>query len=158
MLRRDGEPQGVPLVSTEFNESHAAVSPDGRWIAYQSNRSGRFEIYVERFPEPGQLERVSTSGGSGPRWSTDGRELFYISQDGRQLFAVPVATGPAFNAGTPTVLFEGDYLPVLGGDWPYDVGPDGHFFMIKRPSRPDEGPAIVVVENRFEELRRLVGP
>jgi serine/threonine-protein kinase len=77
----EGEPKADPLIQTEFSEDHGAISPDGRWIAYDSNLSGPFEIYVQRFPELGDRQRISTGGGRNPLRSPDGRELFYLSLD-----------------------------------------------------------------------------
>ena len=81
------------LVKSEFYNDFAAVSPNGRWMAYQSNVSGTVEIYVERYPELGNRQQISTGGGRLPLWSRDGRELFFSSLDGRQMFAVPVQPG-----------------------------------------------------------------
>ena len=94
------------LVKSEFCNDFAAVSPDGRWMAYHSNVSGRDEIYVERYPELGNRQQISTGGGRLPLWSRDGRELFFSSLDGRQMLAVPVQSGTTLVAGRPQVLFE----------------------------------------------------
>src|SRR5262249_25337741 len=84
-----GDRKPFPVVQTNFDERDAQFAPDGKWIAYQSHESGRFEIYVQSFPGPGGKERISTNGGTQVRWSYDGKELFYISADGR-LMAVPI--------------------------------------------------------------------
>src|SRR5207244_3241821 len=96
------------FLHTAANESNSALSPDGRWIAYQSDRSGRDEIYVQPFPGPGAEELVSTEGGHNPRWSRSGRELFY--RDGDKMLAVAITTQPAFEASKPHVLFERPYF------------------------------------------------
>ena len=88
----------------------AAVSPDGRWMAYQSNVSGRAEIYVERYPQLGSRQLISTDGGHLPLWSRDGRELFFHSLDGRHMLAVAVQPGTTLDAGRPQVLFEAAML------------------------------------------------
>ncbi len=103
------------LVKSEFCNAVAAVSPDGRWMAYRSNVSGRDEIYVERYPELGNRQQISTGGGRIPLWSRDGRELFFGSLDGRQMLAVPVQSGTTLVAGRPQVLFEFAMLPTAGG-------------------------------------------
>ncbi|MFP5379462.1 MAG: TolB family protein, partial [Vicinamibacteria bacterium] len=104
-----GEPFAV--VRTPFDERDAQFSPDARWIAYQSNESGRAEIYVQPFNRPGSRERVSTDGGVQARWRADGRELFYLTLDG-VLTAVPMtAEGDALKPGVPQTLFA---LPVGG--------------------------------------------
>ena len=146
------------LIGTQFRERNAELSPDGRWMAYQSNASGQDEIYVRPFPavDEGQW-MISTSGGTHPLWAPDGRELFYLS--GAALMAVPIQTDPSFTpGGTPEVLFEGDYA--AGGGRSYDVAPDGQrFLMIKAGDPSDESssaPELIIVENWFEELKRLV--
>jgi serine/threonine-protein kinase len=145
------------LLAQPFNESNADISPDGRWLAYQSNETGRNEIYVRPFPNvSGSRTQVSTDGGTRAAWSRDGRELFYIWQDA--MMVVPVQTTPGFKAGTPQALFKGDYLAPQTGRT-FDVSPDGkRFLMIK--AAPEAGaPAqtsIVVVQNWLEELKRRV--
>jgi Tol biopolymer transport system component len=97
---------------TRFNENDAMVSPDGKWVAYRSDESGRFEVYVQSFPTPGSKYRVSTRGcgdyGDGflLRWRGDGKELVYISGDGLIVMAVPIETDPRFHAGSEKVLFK----------------------------------------------------
>lgn len=157
VLSMDGDRTAELLIQTEFHEYMAVISPDGGWIAYQAEPSGRFEIYVERFPDLGGRRQISTNGGKQPLWSSDGQQLFYRDISGRQLFAVPVETQPAFTVGNAEQLFEGPYLNVAG--WrTYDVAPDGERFAIVRSSATDaEGQAeLIVVQNWFEELRQLV--
>ena len=146
------------LIDDEFITAAPAISPDGRWMAYDSTLSGQTEIYVQRFPELGDRRLISTSGGRIPRWSPDGTELFYVSLYGRRMFAVPIVTQPAFRAGVPEVLFEGAYLAPAGTNRPYDLTPNGdRFVMIKTGSTSDgDAPQIVLVQNWFEELTRLV--
>ena len=96
--------QARPLVATPFNEAQGALSPDGRWVAYASDESGAFEVYVQSFPGGGSKRPVSSGGGAEPRWRADGRELFYVSAD-RRLMAVPTTIGPEFEAGKPDALF-----------------------------------------------------
>jgi Tol biopolymer transport system component len=150
-------PRGVtPLIETRANELNATISPDGRWVAYQSDESGVPEVYVRPFPDVnGGRWQVSPSGGRTPQWRRDGRELFYVASD-NAVMAVSIDSGPAFASGTPQRLFRGNYF--LGGansiGRTYDVSPDGRrFLMIK----PDAGssPAIAVVQHWFEELNRL---
>jgi hypothetical protein len=147
------------LVKSEFCNLFSAISPNGRWMAYETNLSGRVEIYIERYPELGGRQQISTSGGRRPLWSRDGRELFFSSLDGRQMFAVPVQSGATLVAGRPQVLFEGDMLTPAGGVRPYDIAPDGRFIVI-RPAEEETGtataPSLVLVQNWFEELKRRV--
>jgi eukaryotic-like serine/threonine-protein kinase len=147
------------LLKNAFNNALATVSPDGRWIAYHSNISGRYEIYVERYPELGARQLISTGGGRLPLWSRDGRELFFASPDGRQMSAVAVQSATTLVAGRPQVLFELAMLVQAGGNRPYDIGPDGRFAIIRNAQGDtDSAPAsnLIVVQNWFEELKRLV--
>jgi Tol biopolymer transport system component len=146
------------LLKSEFSYDYAAVSPNGRWMAYHSNVSGRQEIYVERYPELGSRQQISTGGGQRHLWSRDGRELFFGSLDGQQMFAVAVQPGTTLVAGRPQVLFElGILVPTVGRS--YDIAPDGRFLIIRSGQAEAGGgtaPQIVVVQNWFEELKRLV--
>jgi Tol biopolymer transport system component len=159
-LALDGTRRVTPLLQTKFDELNGIVSPDGRWLAYESNSSGSFEIYVQPFPNVGGGQRqVSTAGGRQPLWARSGKELFYVGGNGA-LLRVPVeASGATWNAGTPTKLLEGRY--VTGGTLgrTYDVSPDGQRFLMIKASGTDAGappPAIIVVQHWDEELKRLV--
>jgi serine/threonine-protein kinase len=160
VLSMDGGRDAQVLIGTEFIEDGAVVSPDGRWIAYTSWLSGRAEIYVQRFPELGERQQVSTNGGVHPVWSRDGRELFYRSfPDGRQVLAVPIQPGPTLRVGRPEVLFEGPYFLGIGPDRPYHLAPDGRFVMIKVADATTDdapGPDVILVQNWAEELRAKV--
>ena len=144
-------------MQSAFSNAEPVFSPDGRWVAYHSNESGRAggaEVYVKPFPGPGQRWQISTDGGYGAAWSPDGHELFYIR--GRQLMAVDVRTKPTFNAGTPYVLFEGPYVHQSGPD--YDMAPDGErFVMLLRDESgtPLAGREINIVLNWLEGLDYL---
>ena len=116
MLPLTGNRQPRPIVQTRFNEAYPDFSPDGHWLAYASNESGRTEVYVQPYPGPGPRQQVSTDGGTGPAWSRDGRELFYTTTQtvGGQathtrMMAVPVGLRPTFTAGAPRMLFQGKY-------------------------------------------------
>ena len=147
------------LLKGAFCNAFAVVSPDGRWMAYRSSISGRDEIYVERYPELGNRQQISTGGGTVPLWSHDGRELFFGSPNGRQMLAVTMQSGTTLVAGRPQVLFELAMLVQATGNRPYDIAPDGRFLII-RSAQTDIGgdPAsnLIVVLNWFEELKRLV--
>ena len=159
-LALDGTRRVTPLLQTKFDERNGIVSPDGRWLAYESNSSGPFEIYVRPFPNVGGGQwQVSTAGGRQPLWARSGKELFYFGADGA-LLRVPVeASGATWNAGTPMKLLEGRYYTGTGSGRAYDVSPDGQrFLMIKAPGT-DAGaapPALIVVQHWDEELKRLV--
>jgi serine/threonine-protein kinase len=156
-IERESEPQ--MLVQDDFYNDYPSVSSDGRWIAYESDRSGRFEVYVERYPDLGDREQISTEGGRLPLWSQNGREHFFSALDGRRVLAVPVQSGARLVAGRPEVVFEGSYLVATTGFRLCDVAPDGRFVMI---SLDDAGsgavpaPGVVLVQNWFQELERLV--
>ncbi|HJR34889.1 MAG TPA: hypothetical protein VJ817_08085, partial [Gemmatimonadales bacterium] len=136
------------LVATPAIEQEPALSPDGRWLAYQSDASGTNEIYVQAFPEGGQREAVSAGGGVDPAWAADGSELYY--RRGNTILAVPVQTGPRFELkGTPTALFTRPYDFTQTGNW--TMGPGGRFLMIK--ADPTTTTRFQVVFNWFEELR-----
>ena len=145
-----------PFLRTQFDETEPRFSPDGRWLAYTSNESGRFEIYVQPYPGPGGKWQVSTEGGLDPVWNPNGRELFFRSGD--DMMAVDVATQPGFAAGKPRKLFEGKYerapIPVAN----YDVSGDGQRFLMLKPSEQAQAATtqINVVLNWFEELKRRV--
>jgi serine/threonine protein kinase/Tol biopolymer transport system component len=126
-----GDRTPVPFANSSYDESSGQFSPDGRWIAYRSDESGRYEIYVQPFPGPGERRRVSSDGGTEPRWRADGREIFYISPDAKMI-AVPFrSSGPAPGIGTPVTLFQ--TRKVRGGtgnvQQQYDVSPDGRFLI-----------------------------
>jgi serine/threonine-protein kinase len=149
------------LLQTPFDERHAVVSPDGRWLAYESDSSSRFEIYIRPFPNAaGGQWQVSPMGGTRPVWARNGRELFYFSPDGA-LMGVAVKTSyTTWSAGTPTKLLEPRYFTGASniGGMSYDVSPDGRrFLMIKQAGNDQTAapPQIVIVKNWIEELKRL---
>ena len=148
VLTRGGDP--APFVLTAFDEWSPSFSPDGEWLAYVSNESGRNEVYVQPFPGPGAKWPISTDGGTEPVWSPDGRELFY--RRGDQLVAVGVQTKPDFVAATPRLLFEGAY-EVVEGARNYDVAPDGKRFVMVRTDSTDAPQSFYVVSNWFNELK-----
>jgi len=147
-LNGDGKP--IPVSNSDFEELRGQFSPDGNWVAYQSDESGRHEIYIQPFPGPGRKSPVSTGGGSQVRWRRDGQELFYVGLDGR-LMAVPVAlasNGQAPVIGAPGALFT----PPLGGmvqiaDFrpQYMVSPDGQRFLIATFAEGPLSPITVIL-------------
>jgi Tol biopolymer transport system component len=148
--------EAQPFLRTPFTESAPRFSPDGRWLAYVSDESGRFEVYVQPYPGPGGKWQVSTEGGTEPVWNPNGRELFYRSSD--KMMAVDIATQPGFAPGKPRMLFEGHYAPTLATSPNYEVTSDGQRFLMLKPSE-SAGTAptqINVVLNWFEELKRRV--
>ena len=139
----DGDRKPFTVVRTPFSEMWATFSPDGKYIAYQSNESGRAEIYVHEFPEARNKWQVSTGGGMEPHWRGDGRELFYRS--GPRIIAVPVQSGATLTVGTPVVLFQTRFstITVRGR---YRPAPDGQRFIVLGPlGREAEQPPVVVL-------------
>ena len=151
---------GVALLNGPANESNPTVSPDGRWLAYESNESGQLEIYVRPFPNVNTGRwQISTRGGTRARWSRDGRELlFYVGAVARgTLMAVPVESGSAFRAGVPKMLFQGNYPAPNSGRGLYDVSRDGQRFLMIKGEDAEAAPrSLTVVQNWLEELKRLV--
>ena len=145
------------LMKSAFCNEWPAISPDGRWMAYGSNVSGRTEIYIERYPELGNRQQISTGGGRIALWSRDGRELFFGSLDGRQMNAVAVQSGTTLVAGRPQLLFEFAMLAPDASARAYDLLPDGRFVIIR--TQADASGTVsnmIVVQNWTEELKRLV--
>ena len=156
-LGEESEPR--TFLNTRFNEYSPRFSPNGRWLAYVSDESGRPEVYLQPYPGPGGKTQISTDGGSQPVWSREGDELFY--QYGNQFMAVAIDTRGAFSASPPRLLFEGNYAVDGSPDRyrpNYDVMPDGRFVMVKAVGREGEEDLtqINIVLNWFEELKRLV--
>ena len=151
-LAEGASPEAKPrnFLESKFNEGNAQFSPDGHWVAYQSNESGRNEVYVVPYPGPGGKSQVSLGGGIFPQWNRNGRELFF--RNGNKMMAVEVQTSATFHALTPKMLFE---TTNTGG---FDVSPDGRrFLMVKSAAVPQaQQIEMRVVLNWFEELRRRV--
>jgi hypothetical protein len=145
-----------PWIATEFQEGYPQLSPDGRWLAYVSNESGRHEVYVQPYPGPGERITVSTDGGFEPQWSPDGRELFY--RIGARVMAVSFQTSPAFRSSRPVELFEAPYTSgatIAAIATTYDVAPDGEHFLMIEGGEEEVANQLQVVLNWFEELKRL---
>jgi serine/threonine-protein kinase len=150
------------LIQGPLVDRNAEVSPDGQWLAYESNDSGQPQVFVRPFPDVNKSKtQVSTVGGTEPLWARNGEELFYIAPGGA-LTSVPVKRGTTWTPGTPTKLFEAGYFRGgvgTGSDSRmYDVSPDGRrFLMIKQDVSASQPAArIVVVQHWLEELKRLV--
>ncbi len=148
-----------PLIQTSYSENGPAISPDGRWLAYESNESGRPEVYVRPFPAIDQGRwQISTDGGGEPRWARNGRELFFGTGGGgnRAIWSVSVQPGSSFVAGKPAVVAKLPPSPSSA----YDVAPDGRFLFHVPASTATSGeasrPQIVVVQHWFDELKARV--
>jgi serine/threonine-protein kinase len=166
MLKLDGTHAIEPLLQTEADERNAEISPDGRWLAYDSSVSGRVEVYVRPFPNVNAgLFQISTAGGRTPAWATKGGELFFVS--GTRLMAAAVDTSRGFVADSPKVLFDNRSLLLdartfaTGAHRTFDVSDDAQRFLVLKDSTPvavDEtaSAGIIVVQNWHDELRRMV--
>jgi hypothetical protein len=163
VLPLEGDRKPELFLGTPFQENVGAFSPDGRWLAYNSNESGRTEIYVRPFPPGGGKWQVSNEGGNFPYWSRDGRELFYRTDEGLMVASVDSAGG-TFRAGTPRALFKGNFRGGRGGVGfagnvfaDYEVAPDGERFVMFPGGEDEEQaerPHIILVTNWFDDLRR----
>jgi len=153
VLPRGGEPR--VLLSEPFNEQHAELSPDGRFVAYSSDESGRTGIYVASYPGFGGRTAISTDGGVHPRWSRNGRELFY--RQGDALMVAGVDTARSFRAERPRRLFAGPFGGEGRGDH-YDVAPDGRRFAMVKDDEASALRELTVVQGWFEELSRRLPP
>ena len=141
--------------------NNPSISPDGRWLAYQSNEAGRLEIYVQPFPPSGAKYQVSTGGGRDPLWSPDGRQLFYLQTEASgtmQIVSVDAQTQPSFAIRQTTPLPIKGFIGLLGAR-SYDITPDGKYFVVMLPkSQADPAKAppekINITLNWFEELKQ----
>ncbi|MEQ1693515.1 MAG: hypothetical protein ABMA00_19660, partial [Gemmatimonas sp.] len=142
----------VPLVAGDFRERNPSVSPDGRWLLYESDASGVYEAYVRPFPNTSEsLTPVSSGGASQSKWSPNGREIFFVNGKA-ELMSVEVLQGRPFAVGVPRVLFP------LPGITEWDVAPDGSRFIMLRPRDAQQRRRLIVVENFLEELKSKVPP
>ncbi|HYM22159.1 MAG TPA: protein kinase, partial [Vicinamibacterales bacterium] len=153
VLDVDHKGSSMPFVETQFREGAPAFSPDGKWIAYVSDETGRFEIYARPFPGPGEKWPISLEGGNEPVWRRDGKQLFYRAGDA--LMAVDVQTSPAFSAGKPRKLFDKPYERSMAL-WPdYDVSPDNQrLLMVRRENPSPPATHINIVLNWLDELKQ----
>ncbi len=158
VLPTKGDGLARALIKSESNELHPAFSPDGRWLAYATDESGRYEVYVRPYPGPGAVIQVSIDGGWEPIWSPDGGEIYYRPQTGNRVMAVSFlleARSPRI--GKPRLLFEGRYAEGFWYGRKYDIAPDGKRFLMIQESEPPPPPTQYnIVLNWFEELKRLV--
>ena len=153
-MRVDGDKKPTPFVQTSFSEYAARVSPDGKWVAYRSNESGRPEVWIAPFPGPGKRTQVSTDGVAVgyPRWRRDGKELFFLDIRARLMAAAIDLHGPEARVGAVVPLFESRARP--NAVFPYDVTSDGQRFLINM-SLEDKRPAttsITLVTNWMAAL------
>ena len=152
VLPVSGDKKPFPFLKTPFEEREGQFSPDGKWIAYQSNESGRFEIDVQPFPGPGGKFRISSNGGGQPRWNKNGKEIFYLSLDSKMM-AAPVKSSPdgqLLETGTPAALFP---VRIAGGPLTsfyrqqYAVSSDGQRFLVNLESGEGTTSPITLILN-----------
>ncbi|HEX4824450.1 MAG TPA: protein kinase [Candidatus Polarisedimenticolaceae bacterium] len=151
MVPSDGKGTPTPILQSKSAERVGVVSPDGRWIAYSSDESGRLELYVQSFPTAGSKAQVTSAGefGSMKRWTKGGKELMFLGIDGRTVMAADVSIGATFHAGAPHELFK------LRPDWTgWDFTPDGERVLVVAPAGPPQAPAIAIDLNWSAELER----
>jgi eukaryotic-like serine/threonine-protein kinase len=152
LLRPNVDSEAKPLLqSAAFDQGTGVFSPNARFLAYTSNESGRYEVYVQSFPPSENKWSVSSGGGGLPLWSADGKELFYLSLDGK-LMSVDVKTDRAFEIGTPKELFQTDIK--VGPSLPYAVTADGSRFLINAPTEAGDSTPLVVILNWTAKLKQ----
>ena len=154
---KPGEPK--PFVNSAFNEREPVFSSDGRWLAYMSNESGSYEVYVRPFPGPGGKWQISTGGGLYPLWSRDGKELFYRTEDSKIAVVTYTASADSFHADKPQLWSPGQFTERGLGFHNFDLHPDGKRFAVLKAPGTEQAPTVNKVSfifNFFDELRRRV--
>jgi serine/threonine-protein kinase len=149
------------VLETPAGEKWPLLSPDGEWLAYASDATGRFEVFVRPYPAPGRVEPVSGEGGSNPVWRPDGRELFFLAPAGgkRRMMAVDFVPGSPPRIGQPHILFEFDPRDLNFDCTPvrcYEVSPDGRQFYVWQNDAPPPLPPVThinIIENWVEHLK-----
>jgi sugar lactone lactonase YvrE len=156
----DGSSRVVPLVESPFTENRPEISPDGRWLAYSSDSSGQFEIYVSPYPDVATRRWiVSTAGGTDARWARNSRELFFTTPDGALMGMQVKAAGQSWAATAPVKVLNPGYWSRNAFIGPsFDVSPDGKRFLVVTPPKDvADPPELVVVQEWDQELKALLG-
>jgi len=162
VLPMTGDRTPRPFIKSKFHEASARFSPDGKWVAYCTNESGRPEVFVQPWPGPGPKIQISSDGGTDPIFRRDGKELYY--RNGDKMMVVAITTQPTFQASRPQLLWEGSYSHGMSSscgppgttEASYDVTADGQrFLMVKDRDQDAASTRVVVVLNFSEELKRL---
>jgi len=149
-----GDLKPRPVVSTPATEWGARLSPDGHWMAYTSNASGRWEVYVQPFPGPGNPRQISVDGGTEVVWAKNGHEIYF--RNGTRMMFAPVVSTPEVSLGAPTVLFDAPFVMGQPGLPNYDVSTDGRFLMVQPGPEETAARPIHVVVDWFEDLKARV--
>jgi serine/threonine-protein kinase len=147
------------FLNSTYEVTSPVFSPDGRWLAYASNESGNYEVYVRPFPGPGGKWQISTEGGGFPKWSRNGKELFYRAQDSKLMVAAYTASGDSFVAGKPQLWSPGQFVDLGPFYNSFALHPDGkRFAVLKAPGAGETATAhkVTFIFNFFDELRRKV--
>ena len=153
LLPLAGERKPTPFLQSRFTEFHAQFSPDGQWLAFTSDEAGRQDVYVQSLRDPNSRRLVSSAGGGYPRWSTDGRELFYRAADGRLMSAPVRVVGSSLEFGTPTALMRLVTPPAVH-PYPYDVAKDGRILALVPATGSAEDLNLTVLMNWQTALGR----
>jgi Tol biopolymer transport system component len=152
VLPLSGDQKPFAFLTTPFSESQAQLSRDGRWLAYSSNESGRFEVYVQSFPKPAGKWQISTNGGVQPRWRGDGKEIYYLS--GNRVMAVPIVAGVGLDVGSAVPLFADTFSTLTSFNYEYDVTADGQRFIVSTPLTEARNTPLTVVVNWTARLKK----
>lgn len=156
----DGSAPPRPMLQTPTNENNPDISPDGKWIAYQSNESGQYEIYIQDYPGFTGKWQVSESGGNQVRWSPDGKTVYF--RHGVQMLKAVITPKPTMKISNPEVVIESDAVVLASEARNYDIGPDGEQFLVLKPiesgAKSTLNRELFIVENWFEEIKRLAPP
>jgi len=152
LMPLSGDRQPKPLFQSQaFDQGAATFSPNGRFIAYTSNESGRWEVYLQSFPPSADKLMVSSTGGALPLWRDDGKELFYLTEDGR-VMSVEIKSSAKLESSVPQQLFQTRIK--LADDYPYAINPDGSRFLINVPAETNDTAPMIVVLNWTAGLKR----
>jgi serine/threonine-protein kinase len=147
-----GDTTFVPLVATPASETGPQLSPDGKWLAYASDESGTFEIYVRPFPNVSSARwQISTSGGTSPLWAHSGKELFFRTKQG-DVASVPVSTTSGFSVGTPRALFSAKPFRFSPQALTYNISPDDKRFLMMRETATGEAGQLIVSEHWLDDI------
>jgi hypothetical protein len=149
-----GDKKPFPFLQSPFSEDHGRFAPDGHFIAYSSDESGRFEVYVRTFPEPGGKWQISRDGGAQPRWRRDGKEIFFIAPDRKLMAAEVKLEGSNFEVSVPKPLFQTQIAGYPNPRNGYDVFGNGQRFLIVTPRQETNLTPITIVLNWTARLKR----
>ena len=154
-----GKPQ--PFVTEREAQGEPTFSPDGRWLSYESSETGHFEVYVQPYPGPGGKWQISTGGGLFPKWSRNGKELFYRTLDSKIMVVTYTASGDSFRADKPQLWSPSQFADLGTGTYTFDLHPDGKRFAVLKTPGIEQAAAVNHVNfifNFFDEIRSKVPP